>query len=158
MRQCREIILRTGGDFVTGLHRGFLAGLSTCLTAALMTAGLTAVSGPGTAALAAAPPMVNLRVLLIGEGSGDPTTAAWQAALTSEGVPYTLVTAAGSAPSETLNLPALSSGGTGDFNGVVIADSPADYASGQLTAWTPTSPRSACARWTATCSRPRRWA
>ena len=73
-------------------------------------------------------------VLLIGEGSADPTTAAWQAALTSEGVPYTLVTASGSAPSETVNLPALSSGGTGNYNGVVIADSPADYAAGQLAA------------------------
>jgi len=33
-----------------------------------------------------------------------------------------------------VNLPALSSGGTGNFNGVVIADSPSDYASGQLAA------------------------
>ena len=40
-------------------------------------------------------------MLLIGEGSADPTTAAWQAALTSQGVPYTLVTAAGTAPNET---------------------------------------------------------
>jgi hypothetical protein len=101
---------------------------------ALAAAGLTAVSGPVPAAAAAAPPTVKLRALLIGEGSGDPTTAAWQAALTSEGVPYTLVTAAGAAPGETVSLPALSSGGTGNFNAVVIADSPADYASGQLAA------------------------
>ena len=33
-----------------------------------------------------------------------------------------------------MNLPALSSGSTGNYNGVVIADSPTDYASGQLTA------------------------
>jgi hypothetical protein len=110
---------------VTVLRRGFPAGLSTCLAAALAAAGLAAAAGP---------PTVNLRILLIGEGSADPTTAAWQAALTAEGVPYTLVTASGSAPSETVDLPALSNGGTGDFNGVVIADSPADYASGQLAA------------------------
>ncbi len=119
---------------MTELRRGFPAGLGACLAAGLVAAGLSAVSGPGTAAMAAAPPTVNLRVLLIGEGSADPTTAAWQAALTSEGVPFTLVSAAGSAPSETVSLPALSSGGTGNFNGVVIADSPADYASGQLAA------------------------
>ena len=33
-----------------------------------------------------------------------------------------------------MTLPTLSSGTTGNFNGVVIADSPADFASGQLTA------------------------
>ena len=33
-----------------------------------------------------------------------------------------------------MTLPALSSGTTGNFNGVVIADDPADFASGQLTA------------------------
>ena len=121
-----------GGDFVTVLRRGFPAGLGAFLAAALAAAGLTAAGGP--AASAAGPPTVNLRILLVGEGSGDPTIAAWQAALTGEGVPYTLVTASGSAPSETVNLPALSSGGTGNFNGVVIADSPADYASGQLAA------------------------
>lgn len=99
---------------MTGLRRGFPAGLGACLAAALAAAGLTAVSGPGAAAAAAAPPTVSLRLLLVGEGSADPTTAAWQAALTSEGVPYTLVTAAGTAPNETVNLPALSSGGTGN--------------------------------------------
>jgi hypothetical protein len=119
---------------VTGYRRGFWAGLSAWLAAALAATGLTAAGGPATAAAASGPPTVNLQVLLIGEGSADPTTAAWQAALTSEGVPYTLITASGSAPSETVNLPALSSGGTGNFNGVVIADSPADYAPGQLAA------------------------
>ena len=49
-------------------------------------------------------------------------------------MPYTLVTASGSAGSETVSLPALSSGSTGNYNGVVIADSPADYASGALSA------------------------
>ena len=33
-----------------------------------------------------------------------------------------------------MTLPALSSGTTGNYNGVVIADSPADFAAGQLTA------------------------
>ena len=119
---------------MTVFRRGFPAGLSACLAAALAAAGLTAAGGLAAAAAAAGPPTVNLRILLIGEGSADPTTAAWQAALTGEGVPYTLVTASGSAPDETVNLPALSGGGTGNFNGVVIADSPADYASGQLAA------------------------
>ncbi len=51
------------------------------------------------------------------------------AGLTAAGGP-----AASAAGPPTVNLPALSSGGTGNFNGVVIADSPADYASGQLAA------------------------
>ncbi len=118
---------------MTGLPCGFWAGLSGCLATALAVTGLTA-AGSQVAAAAAGPPTVDLRVLLIGEGSADPTTAAWQAALTSEGVPYTLVTASGSAPSETVTLPTLSSGSTGNYNGVVIADSPTDYASGQLAA------------------------
>jgi hypothetical protein len=105
--------------------------LAQCLTAVLVAVGLAATAGAGTAS-AAAPPTLNLKVLLIGEGSADVTTAAWQAALTSEGVPYTLVTATGSAPNETVSLPALSSGSTGNYNGVVIADSPTDYAAGTL--------------------------
>jgi Putative Ig domain len=55
-------------------------------------------------------------------------------ALSSEGVPYTLVNASGTAPSQTVTLPTLSSGTTGNFNGVVIADDPLDFASGQLSA------------------------
>jgi hypothetical protein len=143
---------------VTVLRRGFPAGLSTCLAAALAAAGLAAAGGPAATAAAAGPPTVNLRILLIGEGSADPTTAAWQAALTAEGVPYTLVTASGSAPSETVDLPALSNGGTGDFNGVVIADSPPTTPPGNWRPSMPTSRRSACARRTVTCSRTRRWA
>src|SRR5262249_55510902 len=42
--------------------------------------------------------------------------------------------ASGSPPSETVTLPTLSNGSTGNYNGVVIADSPTDYAAGQLTA------------------------
>ena len=49
-------------------------------------------------------------------------------------MPYTEVDATGTLRSETVTLPALSSGTTGNFNGVVIADSPADFAAGQLTA------------------------
>ena len=87
-----------------------------------------------SAASAATPPTLDLKVLLIGDGSTDVTTAAWEAALTSEGVPYTEATAAGSIGSETVTLPTLSSGTTGNFNAVVFADDPSDFASGQLTA------------------------
>jgi len=76
-------------------------------------------------------------VLLIGGtggGAADPTTAAWASALSTEGVAYTEVDANGSAGSETVALPALSSGTHGYFNGVVVADSPTDLAAGQLTA------------------------
>ena len=91
-------------------------------------------AGALSAASAATPPTLDLKVLLIGDGSADPTTGAWEAALTSEGVPYTEATAAGSLGSETVTLPTLSSGTTGNFNAVVFADDPADFASGQLTA------------------------
>ena len=37
-------------------------------------------------------------------------------------------------PSQTVTLPTLSSGTTGNYNGVVIADSPADFAPGALSA------------------------
>jgi hypothetical protein len=77
---------------------------------------------------------LGLKILLIGDGSTDVTTAAWEAALTSEGVPYTEVDAVGTAPDQTVTLPTLSSSSTGNFNGVVIADSPTDFAAGQLTA------------------------
>jgi hypothetical protein len=110
-----------------------LTSLVLCLTAALSMAGLAAVAGGGVAS-AATPPTLDLKVLLIGDGPADPTTGAWEAALTSEGVPYTEATATGSIGSETVTLPALTSGSTGNFNGVVIADDPADFASGQLSA------------------------
>jgi hypothetical protein len=105
----------------------------------LSTTGLATVAGAGVAS-AAGPNTLNLKVLLVGSGttdpktglSTDPTTGAWEAALTSEGVPYTEVDATGTAPGETVTLPTLSSGTTGNFNGVVIADDPADFAAGQL--------------------------
>lgn len=82
--------------------------------------------------MAATPPQLDLKVLLIGGGSDDPTTTAWQKALDTEGVPYTLVTGTGSPGSENMALPALSSGTHGYYNGVVIADSPSFFAAGQL--------------------------
>ena len=100
------------------------------LAAALISGSLAGIASP--VASAAGPPTLDLKVLLIGEGAADVTTTAWRAALDSEGVPYTLVTASGTAGSETVSLPALSSGATGNYNGVIIADSPSDYASGAL--------------------------
>jgi hypothetical protein len=100
--------------------------------------GVLAAVAPAAASAAGAQTL-NLKVLLIGEGpactdaSADPTTCAWQAALDSQGVPYDEVKATGTVPNEQVNLPTLSSGDTGNYNGVVIADSPANYAPGQLT-------------------------
>jgi hypothetical protein len=80
-----------------------------------------------------APPTLNLKVLVIGNGSTDPTTAAWESALTSEGVAYTEVDATGTPGSETVTLPALTTGTVGNFNGVVFADSPSLLAASGLT-------------------------
>ena len=112
------------------LRRGTLA-------AALVT--ILAASGavlPTAAASVASPEQLAMKILLIGEGPADVTTAAWRSALDSEGVPYTLVNATGAPGNESVSLPALSSGSTGNYNGVVIADSPGDYAAGALTALT----------------------
>src|SRR6266567_218755 len=123
--RCAEVISQGdsmgGRKHITWLVPGVVA---------LLSGGLAVVHAP--VASAATPPTLKLKILLIGEGSGDVTTTAWRAALDSEGVPYTLVTASGSAGSETISLPTLSSGTTGNYNGVVIADSPGDYASGAL--------------------------
>jgi hypothetical protein len=108
--------------------RGWVAGLATIALITGAGAAVPSVSG------AAAAPQLDLKVLLVGGGASDPTTAAWEAALTTEGVPYTEVDGTGTAGSETVTLPTLSSGTQGYFNGVVIADSPSDFASGQLTA------------------------
>lgn len=93
---------------------------------------LLATAQAGVSAAAATPPQLDLKVLLIGGGAGDPTTVAWQNALSTEGVPYTVVTATGSIGSETVSLPALSSGTHAYYNGVVVADSPTFFAAGQL--------------------------
>ena len=123
---------------------GVLAAAGVSAGGGLPAASAAVVSGAGAAAAGAgsagsapvAPtaPTLDLKVLLIGGPSGDVTTSAWQAALDSEGVPYTLATASGAIGSETVTLPALSSGTTGNFNAVVIADSPAFFAAGQLDA------------------------
>ena len=109
--------------------------LATGACAFMIAAG---VATSATEAGAAAPSTLDLNILLIGEpasgGVADATTAAWESALTTEGVPYTEVDASGTAPDQTITLPALSSGTTGYFNGVVFADTPVDFASGQLSA------------------------
>ncbi len=83
---------------------------------------------------AAAPVQLDMNVLLVGTGPSDPTTAAWQSALSSEGVTYTLATASGPYGGETVALPTLTTGSAGRFDGVVIADSPTAFATGQLSA------------------------
>ncbi|GAA1936693.1 putative Ig domain-containing protein [Kitasatospora viridis] len=92
----------------------------------------TVQAGVSAATPAVMSPQVDLRVLLIGGGSTDPTTTAWQNALATEGVPYTLVNASGAIGSETVTLPSLSTGSHAYFNGVVVADSPTFFAAGQL--------------------------
>ncbi|HEX4224056.1 MAG TPA: hypothetical protein VHZ97_16930, partial [Pseudonocardiaceae bacterium] len=95
---------------------------------------MTLLSVISVDASAATPAQLNLKVLLVGGEAGDPTTAAWQSALTSEGVPFTLASASGNYGSETVTLPALSSGTVGDYNGVIFADSPAAFSTTALTA------------------------
>src|SRR5664280_1383621 len=90
------------------------------ITTVLVATLVTVAARP---AAAAAPVQLNLNVLLIGTGSSEPTTAAWQSALSSEGVSYTLATATGAYGAETVTLPSLTTGSVGNFNGVVLADS-----------------------------------
>src|ERR1039458_6988207 len=99
---------------------------------AAMVVGLS--SATITAAFGASANTLDLRALLIGEGPSDVTTAAWESALTTEGVPYTEVDATGISPNQSVALPTLSSGTTGYFNGVVIAGSPTAFSAGQLSA------------------------
>jgi hypothetical protein len=96
-------------------------------------AAVAALSVVSIDAAAATPQQLDLRILLIGGEAGDPTTSAWQSALTSQGVPFTLATATGSYGAESVSLPALTTGSVGDFNGVIFADSPAAFASTALT-------------------------
>ena len=81
--------------------------------------------------------------------------SAWQSALSSEGVAYTLVTPSGTYGAETMTLPALSSGTTANFDAVVFADSPFAFASGQLTALDALNHSSRSVRSTGTSSRRR---
>jgi hypothetical protein len=114
------------------------------VAAAVVAASFTATGLPAVGAWSqtAAAEALDLRVLLIGNSSQDVTTAAWESALTSEGVPYTEVNVGGASPttttsaatgSWTITLPALSNGTKGFYNGVVIADSPANFVAGALT-------------------------
>jgi hypothetical protein len=100
--------------------------------------GIVAIPAQGAGAATSTAPTVALKVLLIGApvtNPLDPTTAAWESALSGEGVPYTEVDATGAYASEVVTLPALTTSATvGNFNAVVIADSPAGFAAGQLTA------------------------
>jgi Putative Ig domain len=115
---------------VAGRRRWGTRWLGLGVAAVLSTTGLAAVN---VAASAATSNTLNLRILLIGDGNAAPETAAWESALSTEGVPYTEVDSAGTAPAETVTLPALSTGTTGYYNGVVITGSPTDFTAGQLT-------------------------
>ena len=63
---------------------------------------------------------------------------------------YTEVDATGPRRTRTVTLPALSSGTTGYYNGVVVADSPAAFAAGRSPLSSPTRRPSASTRSTAT--------
>ena len=105
------------------------------LVLALTLLGAVAIPAQSAGAATSTAPTVALKVLVIGDGATDPTTVAWEDALTSEGVPFTEVDATGAYGSETVTIPALTSSATvGNFNGVVLADTDAAFASGQLTA------------------------
>ena len=83
----------------------------------LVGAGMVPVlvpQGAGPAQAVTIGDTVDLRVLLIGApgGATDPNTAAWAAGLTSQGVAYTEVDAAGTLGSATISLPALTSSTT----------------------------------------------
>lgn len=106
--------------------RWVVAGMAALTLLAAAQAAVPAFADPA--------PQLDLKILLIGSGQGDPTTEAWQNALDTEGVAYSLATATGDVGSETVSLPTLSSGAHGYYNGVVFADSPAWFSSGQLTA------------------------
>ena len=109
------------------LARGLLA---TTILAGVLVSGTLNMTR--TAAAAGSP--VQLKLLVIGGAIGDPTTAAWEHALDTEGVPYTFVQAQGIGPSATVTLPPLSANGVGLYRGVVITDDPAMFAAGQLSA------------------------
>ncbi len=108
-----------------------LAAWLVAVSAAVLALPLQAIN---TLAGPVAGQQLRLAVLLVGEPAPDATTQAWQTLLSSEGVPYTLVMAAGTLGAQTLTLPTLQAGSVGNFEAVVFADTPADFAPGQLTA------------------------
>ena len=104
------------------------------LVAATCVVVMAGLAGVVTSSVAHAGPgqSLDLKVLLIGQNGGDPTTAAWQSELTSEGVAYTLVVAQGSPGSETVTLPTLTdpdNSNHGFYNGVVVVPSVYDFSS-----------------------------
>jgi len=106
-----------------------LAGGSLLLAACVLSILAAAVRlGPSSAA----PLEVHLRVLLIGNTRSDPAVASWEQVLSAEGVPYTVAPVDMGAGRGTwrVNLPSLSEGRTGNFNGVIVADGPAAFAPG----------------------------
>jgi hypothetical protein len=110
----------------------------TKLVMALALFGVVAIPAQEAGAATSIAPTVALKILLIGgspnSGDQEPSTTAWEDALTSEGVSYTEVAGAGVYGAETVTLPALTTSATvGNFNGVVLADTDAAFASGQLT-------------------------
>ena len=126
-----------GGSSLSRYRSRAAAWLAAFLVTVLTASGLAATgvtASIAAVAAAATSPTLNLKILLIGNGSADVTTAAWEAALKSEGVAYDEVTATGTSPNQAVTLPTLSSGTTGNYNGIVIADSPTEFASGALSA------------------------
>ncbi len=114
------------------LHRSAIKMGTACALATMLCVASLSVADTSAVAATTAPELT-LNVLLVGTGSTDPTTAAWASALANEGVAYTEATATGTYGAETVTLPALTTGSVGNFDAVVIADSPAGFASGQLT-------------------------
>jgi len=107
------------------------------LAMALALLGVVAIPAQSAGAATSTAPTLALKILLIGgpptSGTPDVTTAAWAAALTTEGVPFTEVDGVGAYGSETVTLPALTTSATvGNFNGVVLADTDAGFAAGAL--------------------------
>ncbi len=121
--------------FGTSGRAGWRSRIARFLVPVLVAGGVTAGAAlPGgllsaSPAAAATANTLDMNILLIGDGTTDPTTAAWEAALTQEGVPYTPVTVSGTSPDESVTLPTLSDGTTGYYDGIVFADSPYDISS-----------------------------
>ena len=108
------------------------------ISLALTSGGLTAATA--APASAATVPSLDLNVLLIGNGASDSAHRGMGVGPYDRGGPLHRSRrqrpVAGTQANETVTLPTLSSatGTTGYFDGVVIADSPTDFAAGQLTA------------------------